>query len=167
MSELSLGFTMRSVALTALFLMASGVGVSTPRTTRMESALSCVLATPEAKSAVRGIGLSLGSKASVRYYVGTIPGLEPTPGSYYIMVYSRDQSRAWILIADPAGKGHFVPGGGAFQMRRHGSMWEVEEGFGGLATYRAIGRFANWLSRSRREYQVVLRACRRGCSSRK
>jgi hypothetical protein len=131
----------------------------------MESALSCILTTPRGRSAVQGIGLSLGDKADVRYYVGSIHGMEPTPGSYYLMIYSHDKLRAWILIAEPVAKGGFVPGTEAFQMRRDKSIWKVEEGFGGLATYRAIGRFATWLSRNRQEHHVVLEACQKSCSS--
>ena len=152
-------------ALVSIFFLASlASGGRAPQPGRMEAALACLLSQRGASEVLRDLGLRLGQAAPVRYFIGNIAGLEPAPGEYSIIIYSRDRSRAWLLAAEPARDGRFIPEEDAFQMRRTEGHWVVEEGFGGLATYRAVGRFATWLSQHRPEYRVILRASPGRCS---
>lgn len=131
----------------------------------LKQALGCILTLPVKQENIRELGLRLGSTASVRFFVGNVPGLGPTPTVWYILIPSPDQTRAWILIADRRPDGKFTPMGfDADRLRRHGGRWEVEEGFGGFHTYAKMSRFANWLERTQPPYHVRLKPNPRFCA---
>lgn len=154
-----------SVWLFVLILI--GSGASRTRIDRMKSALGCLLSQTSNQDVLRDLGLRLRDFATVRLYVGSIPGLQPSPGVYTLMLESSDHSRAWLLAAIPHSDGKFESGDDAFQLRWTGTQWSVEEGWGGLATYRAMGKFANWLSRNRPAHRLPLKAQPEFCSVRK
>lgn len=99
----------------------------------LQQAVGCILTLPANQEAIRSLGLRLGGTASVRFFVGNIPGILRAPTSWYILIPSPRHTRAWILIADRRANGKFVPMGfDSDRLRRHGGRWEVEEGFGGF-----------------------------------
>ena len=130
---------------------------------RVRRALSCLVSENAVVDVLRDLRLKPGDTASIRYYVGTIPGSEPTPGELYIAVDAHGEQRAWLLIADPADHGRFLPIGNACRLRtlRHG--WQADEGNGGLATYRTMSDFAARLIHQR-SYRVQLAAHPEYCS---
>lgn len=122
---------------------------------RVRNALACLLSQSDNVALLRGLGLQLGETVSIRYYVGTIPGSEPTPGELYIAVYAHGEQRAWLLIADPADHGRFLPIGNAYRLRKLRHGWQADEGNGGLGTYRTMSEFAARLIHQR-GYRVQL-----------
>lgn len=119
-------------------------------------ALSCLLSHRSVVLDLADLRLQPGDLASIRYYVGTIPGTESTPGEFYIAVYAPGGMRGWVLIAVPTGRGRFLPVGNGYRLRKLRHGWQADEGNGGLATYAAMSRFAAWLVQHRRSYQIRL-----------
>lgn len=101
------------------------------------------------------LNLNAGDSAWIRIHSGSIPGLMPTPTTSYIAVYTEDESQGWLLIADRGRKGSFIPVRNAYRLKKEGVRWTADEGNGGLATYKAMTRFATRLAQSSR-YRVKL-----------
>jgi hypothetical protein len=102
------------------------------------------------------IGLKPGDSVWIRIHVGSIPGMMPTPGQYYVAMYRRDGSEGWLLMADRDNTGAFVPVRNAYRLRRDGAHWAADEGNGGLATYKVMSRFATALFQSRRYRATIV-----------
>jgi len=96
------------------------------------------------------IGLKLGDPVWIRLYIGSIPGMMPTPDQYYVAVYSKDETEAWLLMADRDSSGSVVPIRNAYRLKKNGVHWVADEGNGGLATYKVMSRFATRLFQSHR-----------------
>jgi hypothetical protein len=118
-------------------------------------AVGCLVTTDYVRHDLEQLGLKPGDSAWIRYHVGSIPGLTPTPGEYYVAVYTQDESRGWLLIADHRTNGSFVAIRNAYQLKREGARWTADEGNGGLATYKAMSKFAASLFQTPR-YRVRL-----------
>lgn len=110
-------------------------------------ALSCLVSHKVVAETLRDLRLKPGDLATVRYHIGSIPGWGPTPGEFFIAVYDPDDRNAWLLIADPANHGRFLPIGNAYRLRKLRHGWQADEGNGGLATYRTMSDFAARLIR--------------------
>jgi hypothetical protein len=127
------------------------------------TALGCLVARDFIRSDLEDLKLAPGRSAWVRYYIGTIPGTEPTPGVLNIAVYSEDGLHGWLLLAFRE-RGKFVAVRNAYRLTKVGSRWNADEGNGGLGTYRAMGQFATKLEKSPR-YRVKLTPRREGCAA--
>jgi len=128
------------------------------------TALGCLVARDFVRSDLEELKLTPARLAWVRYYVGTVPGTGPTPGEFYIAVYSEDGSRGWLLLSYRNPQGKFVAVRNAYRLTREGSRWSADEGNGGLATYKAMGQFATKLENSPR-YRVKLVPRTEGCAA--
>jgi len=109
------------------------------------------------------IGLRIGSEASIRYRIGSVPGMGKTPNMRWIALYSQRGDRGWLLMADPDGKGGYFAVRNGYRIIRHGSQWSADEGNGGLATYAAMGKWATSLA-DRRAFTVKLVPVHKGCA---
>jgi len=127
-------------------------------------ALGCLAARHFARSAFDDLKLAPGKSAWIRYYVGTVPGTNPTPGEFYIAVYSDDGLHGWLLLSFRDEKGKFVAVRNAYRLTKQGARWIADEGNGGLGTYRAMGQFATKLEKSPR-YRVKLAPRTEGCAA--
>ena len=139
---------------------AAGAGTSIPE--RLKGAVGCLVAAEFVEHDLASLGLHVGDEARVRFRVGSVPGMAPTPGQYYVAVYSADERHGWLLIADPNSGGGFSVVRNAYQLTRIDSVWRADEGNGGLATYGAMSRFASALFRGPR-YRVPLLPRTKGC----
>lgn len=158
----------RLVRLTvALFLFSSVMfasGRSCAIPVALRQAVGCLLTVRAIRENISSHGLRLGSSVWVRYYVGSVHGIERTPGLYHIMIYAPDKRNAWIFSGYFSHKGNFVTT--SFDtdvLRRVRGRWKVREGFGGFHDYEAMQRFANWLEGHCPRYRVVLKPRRAGC----
>jgi len=79
--------------------------------------------------AMRGAHMAV-QVARVRFTVGSVPGTANTLGLHWIAVYSKQQDRGWLFLADPDGKGGFMAIRNAYRLTRHGSHWNADEGNG-------------------------------------
>lgn len=127
------------------------------------AALGCLVATDFIGDNLTELQLTRGSGAWIRYHIGSIPGTEPTPGEYYIAVYSMDGLRGWLFLADKDLHGRFVPVRNAYRVTKEGRQWRADEGNGGLGTYRAMSKFATRLAMTPR-YRVKLVPRTQGCA---
>jgi hypothetical protein len=127
------------------------------------TALGCLVAREFIRHDLQDLGLAPGRLAWVRYYIGSIPAMEPTPGEFYIAVYAEDGLRGWLLLSFRDQKGKFIAVRNAYRLTKAGSRWNADEGNGGLATYKAMGQFATKLEKSPR-YRVKLEPCTQGCA---
>jgi hypothetical protein len=126
-------------------------------------ALACLLRQDWVKDDIHNIGLRLGEKASVRYAIGSIPDTSPeTPGMLNITVYSKDQKRGWLFFVRPEKDGTLTAIRNAYALKRYRSGWSAGEGNGGLATYEAIGAYANQLAKST-DYRMTLNPGKDNC----
>jgi hypothetical protein len=130
----------------------------------VRAALGCLVARDYIEPALEDLKLRPGRLAWVRYYVGTVPGVEPTPGLYHIAVYSEDGRRGYMLLSFRDRRGKFVAVQDGYRLRKVGSHWNADMGNGGLATYKAMGEFAAKLEKSPR-YRVKLTPRREGCAA--
>lgn len=87
-----------------------------------------------------------GDWVSARYYVGTIPGMGPTPGAYKILFYAKDGKHAFLLDAEPNGRGGFFASQNDYTLKKN-SRWRVIEGEGGDRDYEAIERLVSRMLR--------------------
>lgn len=127
------------------------------------TALGCLVAREHVRDVLSELKLGPGKRALVRYYIGTIPGMGPTPGEFYIAVYSEDGLHGWLLLAFRE-RGKFVAVRNGYRLTKVGSRWNADEGNGGLGTYKAMGEFATKLEKSPR-YRVKLTPRREGCAA--
>jgi hypothetical protein len=129
----------------------------------VKAALGCLVARDFVRPLLADLKLAPGRFAWVRYYIGTVPGTQPTPGEFYIAVYSEDGLHGWLLLSFRE-RGKFVAVRNAYRLTEAGSRWNADEGNGGLGTYRAMGQFATKLEKSPR-YRVKLTPRREGCAA--
>jgi hypothetical protein len=129
----------------------------------VRTALGCLVARDYITAALANLKLGPGRSAWVRYFVGTVPGWTPTPGEFYIAVYSEDGRHGWLLISFRE-RGKFVAVRNGYRLTKVGSRWNADEGNGGLATYKAMSQFATNLEKSPR-YRVKLAPRTQGCAA--
>ncbi len=132
----------------------------------LTSAVACLVSADFVQHKLDEIGLKMGTSAWVRYHVGSVRGINPTPGVFYVAVYSEDGLHGWLFIADRDPQGNLVPVRNGYRLTRKGTRWVADEGNGGLATYKAMSEFATRLAKSPR-YRVKLVAASRDCAVRK
>lgn len=135
--------------------------VGSPPTT-VTTALGCLVARDFIRTDLEDLKLAPGRFAWVRYHIGTVPGMEPTPGEFYIAVYSEDGLHGWLLLSFRE-RGKFVAARNAYRLTKVGSRWNADEGNGGLATYRAMSKFATRLAATQR-YRIGLAPSTKGCA---
>jgi len=109
------------------------------------------------------LGLHKGDWAYVRYYIGSIPGMGSTPDEIHVAIYSADEKRGWLLLAVPNSQGGIEVIHNAYRLTKDDSGWTADEGNGGNATYRAMSRFATWLT-TQPLYCVRLQPGKAGCT---
>jgi hypothetical protein len=126
------------------------------------TALGCLVARDYVRPLLADLKLAPGRFAWVRYYIGTVPGMQPTPGEFYIAVYSEDGLHGWLLLSFREG-GRFVAVRNGYRLTKVGSRWNADEGNGGMWTYRVMGQFATKLEKSPR-YRVKLTPRTKGCA---
>jgi len=126
-------------------------------------ALGCLVARDYIKDALKDLKLAPGRLAWVRYYVGTVPGVEPTPGLFHIAVYSEDGRHGYLLLSFRDKQRKFVTVQDGYRLRKIGERWRADMGNGGTVVYRAIGQFAAKLEKSPR-YRVRLEPRTLGCA---
>jgi len=139
------------IALLLVDLMArgpSGLPQSPGTSISIQSVVGCLVTEDFVIHDLEQIGRKPGDQAGGRFHVGSIPGMMPTPGEYYIAVYDKDESHGWLLMAFRDGKNSLVPVRYGYRLTKNGSQWTADEGNGGLATYRAMSRFATTLFES-------------------
>ena len=129
----------------------------------LNAALGCLVGRGFVKDNLKDLKLRPGAPAWVRYHVGSIPAMPATPGEFYIAVYSEDDLHGWLLLSFKNEKGEFVSVRNAYRLTKDGSRWNADEGNGGLATYRAMSRFATEFAKSPR-YRVKLVPQTQGCA---
>jgi hypothetical protein len=144
----------------AAFRMGAGRAEEPPRL--VMSALDCVVSIDFNQRDLAEIGLRPGDLAWLRFHIGSIPGMEPSPGEYQIFIYNNDQSRGLILLALPSRTGAMYPLRNGYRLTRLGVSWNADEGNGGLATYAAMSGFATKVFQSRR-YRVRLKPTKQSC----
>jgi hypothetical protein len=130
--------------------------------TSVTTALGCLVARDYITDALANLKLGPGRSAWVRYYVGTVPGWVPTPGEFYIAVYSEDGRHGWLLFSFREHR-KFVTVRNGYRLTKVGFRWNADEGNGGLATYKAMSQFATNLEKSPR-YRVKLAPRTEGCA---
>ena len=131
-------------------------------TTMIEAALGCLLQERYALDDFSELELKSGSNAEVRYHEGEVTGLSKEGPEVQIAVYSPDGANGWLFLAYFSRRGVLTPVTNAYRLRKHGARWTADEGNGGIATYSAMSRFANKLSKSQ---PVIVRLAysRRSC----
>ena len=137
----------------SFFLVIIGCAGSAPPQTSRVAELSfivgCFASQEFAREAILELGLKSGETAQVRLGVGPIPGM--TRGStdrVQVIFYAVDGKRAWLGLADssPGGKVTVWPNGYRLSRESDG-RWSAGEGHGGIATYVAVGKYADGLDR--------------------
>jgi hypothetical protein len=128
------------------------------------TALGCLVARDFTRPVLEDLKLAPGRFAWVRYYIGTVPGMEPTPGEFYIAVYSEDGLHGWLLLSFRDPEGRFIAVRNGYRLTKVGSHWNADEGNGGMWTYRVMGQFATELEKSPR-YRVKLAPRSQGCAA--
>jgi hypothetical protein len=156
------------ILLSLLLLARAALAAEEPKDTQpappsVTTALGCLVARDYIRDVLSELKLGPGKPAWVRYYIGTIPGTGPTPGEFYIAVYSENGLHGWLLLAFRE-RGKFVAVRNAYRLTKVGSRWNADEGNGGLGTYKAMGQFATKLEKSPR-YRVKLTPRREGCAA--
>jgi hypothetical protein len=121
----------------------------------LTSAIACLVSADFVQHKLEGIGLKIGTSAWARYHVGSVPGMNPTPGEFYVAVYGEDGLHGWLLIACRDAQGNLVPVRNGYRLTREDTRWMADEGNGGLATYKAMSEFATRLAQ-RPRYRVTL-----------
>jgi hypothetical protein len=157
------------ILLSLLLLARAAVSAEGPKDMQfppasVTTALGCLVARDYIRDALTDLKLRPGRPAWVRYYIGTIPGTEPTPGVLNIAVYSEDDLHGYVLFSYRDEHGKFVAVQDGYRLRKAGSHWNADMGNGGLATYKAMGEFAAKLEKSPR-YRVKLTPRREGCAA--
>jgi len=151
---------MRVILLISLLLCGGAVRAGEPQQSAeappfLRNALGCLVAADFIQHDLEELALKPGSSAWVRYYVGSIPGGNPTPGEFYIAVYAEDGLRGWLLLADRDSRGDFVAVRNAYRLTKEGPRWLADEGNGGMGTYKIMSEFATRLVQ-RPRYRVRL-----------
>lgn len=123
---------------------------------RLQAAVGCLVAAPFVQQYdLRYLGLKVGGWAWARYRVGSLPGMDPTPGLFNVVLYSGDGQRGMLLFADPNKQGGFQAIRNAYRLHRRGSRWSADYGNGGYVLYEAVGKDVTALA-SRPRYRVHL-----------
>jgi hypothetical protein len=147
MARLSTNTVCRTILL-SLFLLAwpvLGGGESKDVGSAPDSvttALGCLVARDFIRPVLVDLKLTPGRFAWIRYYIGTIPGMEPTPGEFYIAVYSEDGFHGWLLLSFRDPKGKFIAVRNGYRLTKVGSHWNADEGNGGMWTYNDLPPFS-------------------------
>lgn len=128
------------------------------------TALGCLVARDYIKPALEDLKLHPGRLAWVRYYIGTVPGVEPTPGLIHIAVYSEDGLHGYLLCAYRDRHGKFVTVQDGYRLKKVASHWNADMGNGGMWVYKAVGEFVTKLEQSP-PYRVKLAPRTEGCAS--
>ena len=167
MAQISTKNVYGTILLSLLLLARAALAAEEPKDTQppppsVTTALGCLVARDFIRSDLEDLKLAPGEPAWVRYYVGSIPGSAPTPGEFYIAVYSEDGSHGWLLLSFRE-RGKFVAVRNAYRLTKAGSRWKADEGNGGLGTYKTMGQFATKLEKSPR-YRVNLTPRTKGCA---
>jgi len=113
---------------------------------------------------LKSLGLSVGDQAWVRFYVGSVPGMEPTPGLIHVFLYSDDKRHGLMLLADKNDAGGFVAVRNGYELTKQGSRWNADEGFGGVKTYEIMSRISTRVFLTKPRYRVRLQIGRVGCT---
>ena len=132
----------------AVSFSAYGQPTTEPLPPDIHRALGCLVTASYVKDNLTSIGLRIGSEATVRYGFGSVSGMMKTPNTRWIAVYSKRGDRAWLLIADPDGKGGYAAVRNGYRLTKHASRWSADEGNGGLAAYAAVSLPVDLLNRS-------------------
>ncbi|HWQ56734.1 MAG TPA: hypothetical protein VN442_23815 [Bryobacteraceae bacterium] len=125
-------------------------------------ALGCLLNADFVREALASIGLEEDSHATIRFHIGSVPGMQKTPDTRWIAVYSSDGRRGWLFLANPDANGSFIVVRNGYRLTKHALRWSAVEGNGGQATYAAIGRLAASLAQSE-GYRIKLAVGRTAC----
>jgi hypothetical protein len=131
---------------------------------RLTKAVGCLVAADFVQDLLKSLGLHIGDRAWVQYHIGPAPGTSQSSDLVYVAVYSSDDRRGWLLIAEPNDRGGFIALRNAYQLSRENNHWRADEGNGGIATYKAMSQFATDISRSRR-YLIPLVKGSAGCTT--
>lgn len=113
----------------------------------LKKAVSCLVSAGYVREfSLKPLGLKEGDWAWVRYYVGSVPGMDPTPNEYYVAVYARGGRRGELLEALPNSRRGFEAVRNGYRLWRTGDRWSADEGQGGYVDYQAFGRLATRLA---------------------
>src|SRR5271157_1826439 len=113
MAHLSTKNVCRMVLLSSLFLAGPVFGGGQSKDVgsapdSVTTALGCLVARDYIRPALLDLKLAPGRFAWIRYYIGTIPGIEPTPGAFNVAVYSEDALHGYLLLSFRDREGKFV-----------------------------------------------------------
>lgn len=129
---------------------------------QVRTVLECLLQKDYVLRHLAELGLHPGSQVSIRYHTGRIAGLSRDYPEVQIAVYSADSRHGWLFLAYFSDWHRLTPVENSFRLRVERRHWEASEGNGGLATYRAMSRFANDLYKLR-PLVTTLRASTASC----
>jgi len=127
------------------------------------TALGCLVARDFIRPALEDLKLAPGRSPWVRYHIGTVPGVQPTPGEFQIVVYSEDGLHGYLFLSFRDGHGKFVAVQDGYRLTKVGSHWDADMGNGGMWVYKAVGEFVTKLEKSPR-YRVKLAPRSEGCA---
>jgi hypothetical protein len=96
---------------------------------------------------LKELGLALGTTIEVRFGTGSIPGLDGHPNDLQVEFLGRDRNRAFLGLGSIAGDGKVTISPDGYTLERRANRWVAGEGNGGLATYEAVGRYADGLEK--------------------
>lgn len=123
---------------------------------QLQKAIGCLVAAPFVQEdGLKPMMLKVGDWASVRYHIGSIPGLSKTPGEFYVAVYAADGTHGELLLAVPNNQAGFDAVRNGYYLAKVEAHWTADGGNGGYRVYDAVGRFATALAR-RPLYRVHL-----------
>jgi hypothetical protein len=169
MGQISTNNVCRMILLSLLLLARAALSAEEPKDMQsppasVTTALGCLVARDYIRDALVDLKLAPGKFAWVRYYIGTIPGMGPTPGTFHIAVYSEDGLHGYLLLSFRDRHGKFVAVQDGYRLTKVGSHWDADMGNGGMWVYKAIGEFVRKLEKSPR-YRVKLASLREGCAA--
>ncbi len=155
--------TVLVLAALAVSFSATGQPATEALPQNIHQALGCLVTASYVTDNLASIGLRIGDEATVRYGIGSIPGMMKTPNMRWIAFYSKRGDRAWLLMADPDRKGGYVAVRNGYRLTEQRGRWQADEGNGGLATYAAMSRYAARLA-ERKAFKVKLVPLQNGCT---
>jgi hypothetical protein len=90
-----------------------------PAPALLKKVIGCLFAADYVrKYELEPLGLKESDWVWVRYHVGSVPGMSPTPGEIYVVLYSSDSQKGVLLLALPNNAGGFEALRNAYQLTR-------------------------------------------------
>jgi hypothetical protein len=127
-------------------------------------ALGCLLTEEWVQNSAKEIGIQPGSSVSVRARGGSVPRTSPsTPSAINLVLYSPDGQRGRFLMVVRRVDGALDVVANLYHLTRTDGQWVASEGNGGVATYRAIARYATDLEAGSEVLKLIAtpKPCRR------